>query len=70
VDAGRTRRLSIDRPISVFVLYQTAVALENDVVHFYDDLYGHDAALSRTLRDRRAAERVARGSAPGAPATD
>jgi L,D-transpeptidase YcbB len=70
VEAGRTRRIAIDRPISVFVLYQTAVVDENDVVHFYGDLYGHDAALSRRLRDRRGAERVARGSAPRAPATD
>jgi murein L,D-transpeptidase YcbB/YkuD len=70
VEAGRTRRIAIDRPISVFVLYQTAVVDENDVVHFYGDLYGHDAALSRRLRDRRGAERVARRSAPRAPVTD
>ena len=37
------------RPVPVFIVYATALAYENGEVHFYDDLYGHDAALVRAL---------------------
>jgi len=37
------------RPIPVFIVYATALAYENGEVHFYDDVYGHDATLARAL---------------------
>jgi murein L,D-transpeptidase YcbB/YkuD len=37
------------RPIPVYIVYATALAYENGEVHFYDDIYGHDAALTRAL---------------------
>jgi len=37
------------RPIPVFIVYATALAYENGEVHFYDDIYGHDATLARAL---------------------
>ena len=34
---------------AVFILYGTAIAYENNEVHFYDDIYGHDAKLAEAL---------------------
>ena len=45
----RSQRVSIARPLPVYVLYATAVAGENAPLRFYPDLYGHDAALARAL---------------------
>jgi murein L,D-transpeptidase YcbB/YkuD len=39
----------LNQAIPVFIVYGTALALENDEVHFYSDIYGHDAALSQVL---------------------
>jgi murein L,D-transpeptidase YcbB/YkuD len=36
-------------PVPVFIIYGTAIAYENGEVHFYDDLYGHDARLEAAL---------------------
>jgi murein L,D-transpeptidase YcbB/YkuD len=33
----------------VLILYGTAVAEEDGTIHFFDDLYGHDAALEKAL---------------------
>jgi len=35
--------------VPVFIIYGTAVAYANDEVHFYDDIYGHDAKLAAAL---------------------
>lgn len=51
IDAKRTRRIRLEQPVEVFVLYGT-VAVRGGVVHFYRDLYGHDRALARALDAR------------------
>lgn len=48
MNGDRTIRVSIARPVSVYVLYATVVA-RDDVTYFYPDLYGHDAALAKAL---------------------
>lgn len=45
----RTRRVDLERPVTVFVLYATVAVDEDGTLHFYPDLYGHDAALARAL---------------------
>jgi murein L,D-transpeptidase YcbB/YkuD len=40
------------RPVPVFIVYGTAIAYPDGEVHFYDDLYGHDARLSQALARR------------------
>jgi murein L,D-transpeptidase YcbB/YkuD len=40
------------RPIPVFIVYGTAIAYPDGEVHFYDDLYGHDARLRAALAKR------------------
>ena len=45
----RTQRVKLERPVTVYVLYATAVAGADGAVRFYSDLYGRDAALERAL---------------------
>lgn len=42
-------QLNLTKPIPVLILYGTAVVDEDGTVHFFDDLYGHDAALEKVL---------------------
>jgi murein L,D-transpeptidase YcbB/YkuD len=42
-------QVNVPKPIPVLILYGTAVVDEQGIVHFFDDLYGHDASLSRML---------------------
>jgi len=42
-------QVNLSRPIPVLILYGTAVADENMVIHFFDDIYGHDAELQKVL---------------------
>ena len=41
--------VTLARSIPVFIVYATALAYENDEVHFYEDIYGHDARLAGAL---------------------
>jgi L,D-transpeptidase YcbB len=41
--------ITLARRVPVFIVYGTALAYENDEVHFYDDIYGHDAKLAAAL---------------------
>jgi murein L,D-transpeptidase YcbB/YkuD len=44
-----TLRVNLAHPIPVFIVYATVIVLEDGVVHFYDDIYGHDATLEKVL---------------------
>jgi len=41
--------INLARKVPVFIVYGTAIAYENNEVHFYDDIYGHDAKLAEAL---------------------
>ena len=41
--------VKIERPIQVVTTYSTAVVMENGEVHFFQDIYGEDAALEKDL---------------------
>ena len=41
--------VTLARRVPVFIVYGTALAYENGEVHFYGDIYGHDAALAQAL---------------------
>jgi murein L,D-transpeptidase YcbB/YkuD len=45
--------VKLGRPVPVFVTYNTAVVEENGDVHFFDDIYGQDAALEKALAAAR-----------------
>jgi L,D-transpeptidase YcbB len=46
---GDNVTVNLAKPIPVLILYGTAVVEENGDVHFFDDLYGYDAALAKVL---------------------
>jgi murein L,D-transpeptidase YcbB/YkuD len=41
--------VTLAKRVPVFILYGTAIGYANNEVHFYDDLYGHDAKLAAAL---------------------
>ncbi len=43
--------LKLKHPIPVVTMYVTAVVLENGEVHFFEDIYGQDAALEKELSE-------------------
>jgi L,D-transpeptidase YcbB len=45
-----TQQVNLAHPIPVLIVYATVVVTEDGVVHFFDDIYGHDAALDRVLQ--------------------
>jgi len=44
-----TQQVNLTHPIPVLIVYGTVVVPEDGLVYFYDDIYGHDAALEKTL---------------------
>ena len=42
-------QVNLDQPIPVLILYSTAVVEPDNEVHFFDDIYGYDAALQKAL---------------------
>ena len=49
MEGGKTVQVSLAKPVPVLIVYATAIVLENGEVHFFDDVYGHDAVLGRVL---------------------
>jgi murein L,D-transpeptidase YcbB/YkuD len=46
---GKTVRIDLTKPITVLILYATALATEAGPVLFFDDIYGYDKKLERQL---------------------
>jgi murein L,D-transpeptidase YcbB/YkuD len=44
-----TVHVPVLKPIPLLIVYGTAVVMEDGEVRFFDDIYGHDAALERAL---------------------
>lgn len=49
MNGAMTQQVNLAYPIPVLILYGTVIVLDDGVVHFYDDIYGHDAALEKAL---------------------
>ncbi len=43
------QQVNLARPIPVLIVYGTVIVTEDGTVHFYDDIYGHDATLQKVL---------------------
>ena len=41
--------VNLTAPVPILIVYGTAVAEENGEIHFYRDVYGHDASLEKAL---------------------
>ena len=49
MNGAQPQQVNLANPIPVLILYATVIVLEDGIVHFYDDIYGHDAALEKVL---------------------
>jgi murein L,D-transpeptidase YcbB/YkuD len=49
LSGATTQQVNLAHPIPVLILYATVIVTEDGIVHFYDDIYGHDAALKKVL---------------------
>jgi len=54
IASGQTRRVDLESPLPVLILYWTAEVMEDTRVAFRDDVYGRDAPVLRAL-DRKLA---------------
>ena len=52
MERDTSRRVDLAAPVRVYLIYATALAAENGKVHFFEDLYGHDARLAEALQAR------------------
>ncbi|MGA7915130.1 MAG: L,D-transpeptidase family protein [Candidatus Acidiferrales bacterium] len=43
------QQVNLTRPVPVLIVYGTVIVTLDGAVHFYDDIYGHDAALEKVL---------------------
>jgi murein L,D-transpeptidase YcbB/YkuD len=43
------RRVYLERPVGVYLLYSTVAVDEDGTTHFFEDIYGHDARLDAVL---------------------
>jgi len=49
MNGSTTQQVNLAHPIPVLIFYATVIVLDDGLVHFYDDIYGHDAALEKVL---------------------
>ena len=49
MNGDKTQQVNLAHPIPVLIVYATVIVLEDGVVRFYDDIYGHDASLEKVL---------------------
>jgi murein L,D-transpeptidase YcbB/YkuD len=49
MNGSPNQQVNLTRPIPVLIVYATVIVTEDGTVHFYDDIYGHDAALEKVL---------------------
>ena len=49
MNGTETQQVTLAHPIPVLIVYGTVIVSDDGVVHFYDDIYGHDAALELAL---------------------
>src|ERR1700735_739286 len=49
MNGSPNQQVNLAHPIPVLIVYATVIVTEDKLVHFYDDIYGHDAALEKVL---------------------
>lgn len=49
MNGSPNQQVNLVHPIPVLIVYATVIVTEDGIVHFYDDIYGHDAALEKVL---------------------
>lgn len=67
IRTGATRRIDLNRPVPVYILYWTAFVSENGQVNFRDDAYGRDGPLLAALSSPAAMTAYSRTQPGGCP---
>ena len=49
MNGSTTQQVNLAHPIPVLILYATVIIHDDGLVYFYDDIYGHDAALEKVI---------------------
>jgi murein L,D-transpeptidase YcbB/YkuD len=49
MNGSPNQQVNLAHPIPVLIVYGTVIVNEDGLVHFYDDIYGHDVALEKAL---------------------
>ena len=49
INGSPNQQVNLAHPSPVLIVYATAIVTEDGTVHFYDDIYGHDATLEKVL---------------------
>lgn len=49
MNGDKTQQVNLAHKIPVFIVYGTVIVPEDNLVYFFDDIYGHDAALEKVL---------------------
>jgi murein L,D-transpeptidase YcbB/YkuD len=49
MNGSPNQQVNLAHPIPVLIVYGTVIVTEDGLVHFYDDIYGHDSALDKVL---------------------
>jgi murein L,D-transpeptidase YcbB/YkuD len=50
MNGGPNQQVNLTHPIPVLIVYATVIVTEDGLVHFYDDIYGHDTTLEKVLQ--------------------
>jgi L,D-transpeptidase YcbB len=50
MNGSPNNQVNLTHPIPVLIVYATVIITEDGLVHFYDDIYGHDATLEKVLQ--------------------
>lgn len=61
MNGEKTIHVRLERPIPVLIVYATAIVLESGEVRFFEDIYGQDATLAKTLESRGKPTSAGRG---------
>ena len=62
IEAGRTQKIALDKPVPVYVLYWTAVARMDGTVDFYPDVYGRDKKLTAAFAGQQIKDTASLGA--------
>ncbi|HEY4951101.1 MAG TPA: L,D-transpeptidase family protein [Candidatus Acidoferrales bacterium] len=49
MNGSPNQQINLAHPIPILIVYGTVIVTEDGIVHFYDDIYGHDATLKKVL---------------------
>jgi murein L,D-transpeptidase YcbB/YkuD len=50
MNGSPNQQVNLTHPIPVLIVYATVIITEDGLVHFYDDIYGHDTTLEKVLQ--------------------